>query len=450
MSHVRHCRCGTALARDNADALCSACQRTQHHDRAPAVPVEFWRTALMGTALASGDLGRVIRMYRFHPFHRRPLPQSVVAGWLHVSQATLSRIEHGRRHLTIDEIDSFTRALGMPLALRWSAQPEVGEDVDPLSRRSLFGAGVGAALGLGATTAPAASREIDPELVGHWMDLLRLLARHDAMHGARDALGAVRHEINLIAAHRQVARGELRVHLLRVEARWAEFASWLSHDTGDTRLRDVWAERTLELAREANDPDLVAWVLMRQSRWAGHQQDAPKAISFAAAARRTPGAGDHIRALCSLRLAQGHALAQDADACERSLAAAHEVLSRVNTSDAPDLCRLDVTPAWVLGDDARCWLRLQPRKAIPMFGEVLRLVPRERTRKRGVHQAHLAMACAAAEEPERAAAEAMKALNVAQAIQSDVIVRSLRRVDRRLAAYDVPPVAEFREALAAL
>jgi hypothetical protein len=67
-----------------------------------------------------------------------------------------------------------------------------------------------------------------------------------------------------------------------------------------------------------------------------------------------------------------------------------------------------------------------------------------------VHQAHLAMACAAAEEPERAAAEAMKALDVAQTIQSDVIVRSLRRVDRRLAAYDVPPVAEFREALAAL
>jgi hypothetical protein len=85
-----------------------------------------------------------------------------------------------------------------------------------------------------------------------------------------------------------------------------------------------------------------------------------------------------------------------------------------------------------------------------MFGEVLRLLPRERTRKRGAHQAHLAMACAAAEEPERAAAEGMKALNVARTIQSDVIVRRLKCLDRRLAAYDVPPVAEFREALAAL
>ncbi len=94
----------------------------------------------------------------------------------------------------------------------------------------------------------------------------------------------------------------------------------------------------------------------------------------------------------------------------------------------------------------------QPEWKTParVFGEVLCLLPRERTRKRGVHQAHLAMACAVAGEPERAAAEAMKALNVAQAIQSDVIVRSLRRVDRRLASYDVAPVAEFREALATL
>jgi hypothetical protein len=42
------------------------------------------------------------------------------------------------------------------------AQHNVGEDVDPISRRSLLGAGVGAAVGLSATTAPAAAREIDP------------------------------------------------------------------------------------------------------------------------------------------------------------------------------------------------------------------------------------------------------------------------------------------------
>jgi len=453
MSDGRCRRCGTWLARDNADVLCSACAGAQRRDGAPAVPEEFWRGALMDGALASGDLGRVIRMYRFHPCHRRPLAQSVVAGWLHVSQATLSRIEHGKRQLTVDEIDGFTRALGMPLALRWIALPEAGDDVEPLSRRSLLGAGVGAAAwGLNATTAPApaAAREIDPELVAHWMDLLRLLTRHDTMYGSSDVVGAVRHELGLIAAHRKVARGELRAQLLRAEARWALFASWLSHDTGNSRLRDIWAERTLELAREASYPDLAAWVLMRRSRWAGHERDARRAIAFAEAARRTPGSSEQVRALCALRLAQGQALAQDPDACERSLAAAHDLLGRADVADTPDLCRLDVTAPWVLGDDARCWLRLQPRKAIPMFEEVLRLLPPDRTRKRGVHQAHLATACAAADEPERAAAEGMKALSIAQTLQSDVILRRLKRLDRRLAACDMPAVGEFREALAAL
>jgi transcriptional regulator with XRE-family HTH domain len=373
-----------------------------------------------------------------------------VAGWLHVSQATLSRIEHGKRHLTIDEIDSFTRALGMPLALRWTAQPEVGEDVDPLSRRSLLGAGVGAALGLDATTAPAAAREIDPDLALHWMALLRLLDHHDAMCGPHEVLDNVCHEINLIAGHRKVARGDLRMQLLCVEARWSHFASWLSYDTGDAPHRDYWSERALRLAQEADQPDVVAWVLMRRSRWAVGQRDAQRAIAFAEAAYRVGASSDHIRALCALRLAQGQAVAHETNACERSLAAAHDLLDRASRTDVPDLCRVEVTSAWVMGDDARCWLRLQPRRAIPMFEEVLRVLPPERARKRGVHQAHLAMACAAAGEPERAGAEGMRALNVAQTIQSDVIVRRLERLDRQLAAYDVPAATDFREAFAAL
>jgi hypothetical protein len=282
------------------------------------------------------------------------------------------------------------------------------------------------------------------------MALLRLLDRHDAMCGPHDVLDAVCHEINLIAEHRRVARGDMHVELLGVEARWSYFASWLSSDTGDSPHRDYWSERALRLAQEAAYPDLVAWVLMRRSRWAVEKRDAQRAIAFAEAAQRITATSHHIRALCALRAAQGHALANDADACERSLATAHDLLGRANPADAPDLCRLDVTSAWIMGDDARCWLRLEPHKAIPMFEEVIRLLPQERTRKRGVHQAHLAVACAAAAEPERAATEGMKALHIARAIRSDVIVRRLKRLDHQLAGCDAPAAAEFREAMATL
>ncbi|MGI9099247.1 MAG: helix-turn-helix domain-containing protein [Solirubrobacteraceae bacterium] len=331
----RHCRCGTPLARDNSGSLCSACQRTHRRDRPPEVPAEFWNAALIGAAVASRDLGRVVRMYRFHPFHVRPLPQATVAGWLHVSQATLSRIELGRRHLTIDETVWFARALGMPVALRWTAQPEAGEDVDPLSRRSLLGAGVGAAVGLGATTAPVAARDIDPELVSHWLKLLRVLGRHDAMFGPHEVFDTVRHEVGLIAAHRQIARGDLRTQLLGVESRWAWLASWLSNDAGDWHLRDSWADRSLRLAHEAGDPEMIAWALVWQSRWAAMRHDASRAIRLADAARRTPGTTGKIQALCALKEAHGHAVANDIAACEGRLADAYQLLDARSAAARP-------------------------------------------------------------------------------------------------------------------
>jgi hypothetical protein len=57
------------LARDNADSACAACQSSSRRDRAPEVPRELWQTPAMLDALASGELGRVIRAYRAHPFH---------------------------------------------------------------------------------------------------------------------------------------------------------------------------------------------------------------------------------------------------------------------------------------------------------------------------------------------------------------------------------------------
>jgi transcriptional regulator with XRE-family HTH domain len=408
----------------------------------------------MAAALASGDLGRMLRAYRSHPFHgHRPLPQTVVAGWLHVSQMTVSRIEQGKRRLTIDEINWFTRSLGIPATLRWLPDHEAGEDVEPLSRRSLLGAGVGAALGLDATTAPAAAREIDPALVGHWMKLLIVLDHHDAMFGPHDVLATVRHQIGMIAEHRRVARGELRTQLLRVEARWAGFASWLSVDAGDSQMHDYWADRAVRLARDTGYDDMVAWMRMRQSQWAIRRPDPRRAIAFAEAGRGTLGATGQIRAMCALREAHGHALANDAASCERRVADAHTLLDEAHGDDDPawhGLGQYGASRPYVLAGEARCWLRLRPAKAIAMFEHALETWPRDRTRGRGIHQARLALACAAAGQPERAAAEGLVALDIARTTRSDVTVQELTRLDRRIAACDAPAAGDFHEAFATL
>jgi hypothetical protein len=277
------------------------------------------------------------------------------------------------------------------------------------------------------------------------MKLLGLLSHHDSMCGPRQVRDAVRHEIQLIAEYRAVARGDLRIALLRVEARWSWFLGWLNHDAGDSHGADSWADRALRIAQEAVEPDMVAWVLLHRSQWAATRSDPRRVTMLADAARQTSGISAQIRALCALRQADGQALAGDAATCERSLADAHALLDGAERTTPWDDQGVHLTAPYVLADEARCWLRLRPGTAIPMLEEVLRLWPADRTRGRGIHRARLALACAAAGEPERAAAEGCEAVRVARATGSNVIARELRRLDHALATCESSEVAQFRE-----
>jgi hypothetical protein len=341
-----------------------------------------------------------------------------------------------------------TLRAGGPVAVRCEAQPEGEDDVDPLSRRSLIGTGAGAVAALGAGAAPAVARRVDPQLVEHWMALLRLLDAHTASSGPRDALGTIRHQVGLIAAHREVARGRLCTELLRVEARWAEFASWLCQDTGDGHGGDAWATRCLRLARAGDEPDTVGYALMWRSQDACERARPRQAVAFAQAALDIPGLTSRIRGLCTEQEAYAHALAGDRVACERGLDRARGLLAAGGPPPWGDLAARAVAAHYALIPEARCRLWLDPARAVALFDDALRAWPDE-PRSRGVQQARLALACAAADEPERAAAEGLAVLDVERATRSSSIARKLDRLDRRLAASDLSAVTEFREAYAA-
>ncbi len=328
------------------------------------------------------------------------------------------------------------RRAGRDPSLRWEAYSDVGdEDVDPTNRRGLLGAGAGAtaALGLGAAAAPTHAYEVDPELVSHWTTLLRLLDRHDAAFGPHDVLAAVRRELSLIADHRRVARGELRRELLGVEALWAEFAAFLSNDTGQTRARTAWTDRALRLAQEAGTtPDALALARMRQCQWAVQELDGRRAVAFAQEALGVPGTSEQTRARCALRAAHGYALAGDAVACERHLADAYAALWSGPASAAPPGA---ATPSIVRANEARCWAWMQqPHKAIPLYEDALREWPRDQMRDGGLQRARLARACASAGERDRARAEGRKALAIARSTKSSVAARELKRLGVELRA----------------
>jgi hypothetical protein len=101
---------------------------------------------------------------------------------------------------------------------------------------------------------------------------------------------------------------------------------------------------------------MIARVFVRRSQWAVAWRDPPRAIAFAHAAHATPGTSGHLRALCAMKAADGHALANDADACERSLADAHAYLDRADSAQPLDLpvTRSHLTTSWPRKHAAGC------------------------------------------------------------------------------------------------
>jgi transcriptional regulator with XRE-family HTH domain len=311
-----------------------------------------------------------------------------------------------------------------------SGHGEGGDDVDPIDRCGLVDAGVAAAMGPGTAVAPAVARAIDPALPGHLTSLLAILGAHDAAYGPREVLGTVRRELQVIAGHRQVARGDVRIDLMRVEARWTMYAAWLCEDTGDRRGRAALLERAVQLAREADHPDLMAWARARQAQWT----DPPRAIRLAEAALRTPRASAHTRALCAVRAAHAHARIADADMTARLLADAHQLAAH-DSASPPLPADTPLAGFLVCCWEARCWALLEPTKGVALYDDVLRDWPHVVGRRDGgLYQTRLAIACAASGQLDRARAEGRKALTTARATQSATAVRELRQLHDLLRA----------------
>jgi len=218
---------------------------------------------------------------------------------------------------------------------------------------------------------------------------------------------------------------------MRVEARWAELAAWLSEDSGQSRARDAWTNRALRLAREADYPDMAAFARARQSEWAS---TARRAVVCAEDALRTPGASAQTRAWCSRQAALGTAMAGDASACERWLADAYGLLDA--ESPAPPWAgEYRVARAGTLAAQACCWAVLRdPAKAIGFYDDALRDWPRGEARDGGLHRARLALACAATGELDRARAEGKRALAIAKQTRSASATRELRQLRVALSA----------------
>lgn len=490
-------RCDARLALDNADRFCSAC-RSKANDalvKPPEFPRSFWTDAHMERPLDSWHMGKVLAAYRAHPQHGRTLSQELVAGWLNLTQAQLSRIESGRAPEELSKLIHWANVLGIPSDLLWfklpsdrrpptqrSAAASLGQarrsvpvrrgvDRTPLSdtseqamadvqRRTLLSTGIAAltlpALGLDdlkhiAAALEDARRYLDHEVVDYFQQQITNCASDDGARGPRETLPVVLGIIGAIEHHAREVKPEIRRRLVAVGAQSAEFAGWLYRDSATPKLADYWRDRAVEWAQEASDMPMQGYILLKKSQAAWDNRDAVRMLTLAQAAQDGPWKlPAKVRAEAAQQEARGHAmLGADLAVVERKLDEARTLLDdAADAGDEESKLSAHYDETLLSMQTAICLTEAgKPLRAVDLYRRELSARAFSR-RDYGYFQSLMANTLAAAGEPDEAAQVGINALQVAANTGSRRTVQELRRLTGRLEpwAHRVT-VREFADAL---
>ncbi|MDR7303508.1 helix-turn-helix transcriptional regulator [Haloactinomyces albus] len=428
MAHgdAQYCaRCGARLARDNTTSLCSPCGHTGESNEAPRLSADFWNSDQMRDALASQDMGVVVRVYRRHPAHgRKPLPQSDVARWLNITQGQLSRIESGRNRVRdLDKLIHYARRLHIPAEMLWfdvggtGFEPPKPSDVLRLP---------------GGPVVPAAATRTEPVLAESLLMTLQQYVTTDNLAGPHSLLPIATQQASFAEQLLTESHGHGHAPLLYVAARFAEFTGWLYQDAGDLHTAMQWSNTALDLSQEAGDAHLSSYIRMRKSNIASDARKPDLTIAFARAALQNPGAlPPRLKAVALRQEAHGYALAGNYDTCARALDHAFQYASEAPNDDT-DIARY-CTPSYIEMEAAHCWVELgKPAKALTTLQQGLADWQSDFRRDLGLCLARLAVAHAGTGQPNEALTVAQHSLAIASETRSHRTKHQLHRASELL------------------
>ncbi|MDG4759851.1 hypothetical protein [Micromonospora sp. WMMD710] len=330
----------------------------------------------MRLALAERHLGRVIRAYRCHPYHGRvALPQTVVAGWLGITQAQLSRVENGPPLVHLDRLSHWARLLRVPVESLWFRLPDAprwtgasvanGDDqaaeqgvqaavtvnVDRASSRGGDATDrrrftvLAALAGLAAAGHPylLAGQADEPGTIG--MEQVRLasslvggLRQADAAVGAAqlcDVAIQVHTRLSTWAAKARYSR-EVGDALQGALADLGIQAAWLAIDAERRQEARPFPNEAITRARIADDPRVEVRALALLSLLLRDSQPGEALHCAEAAIRVSAGwATPRLTTLLHLRRAHAYAVLSDASGFSREMTKACRELERGPHEDDP-------------------------------------------------------------------------------------------------------------------
>lgn len=357
------------------------------------------------------------------------LSLSKLAEAVHYSKGQLSKVERGIKAPSLELArlcNTELRADGVLVSLVGPRQT---------SRRHVLAAGAMAvpALYLGHAADSVKIGHVD--LVGafrSFFDHYRKLGQGSDPGALLPPLTA---QTNAIQESARISEAHTSKTLFNLASRYAEYAGWLTQETGNDLAALRWTQRATDLANAGGDTDFAAYGFIRQGLIALYRGDARQTVEFAdrAQGRRLPS---RIRGLAAGREAQGHAIAADYDSAMRALdragtllnAAAADtgqpVIGTANVADPAQMIR-----GWCLYDLGR------PGDAARIITRQLSAIPAHATRARTRYAVRRALCHATAGDIDQACSLVTDLLDDVVRVRSATIAKDLRALARTLARY---------------
>lgn len=322
----------------------------------------------------------------------------------------------------------------------------------PMPRRDVLMTGAATMLGLdaGPGSLAAATRNDTTLQSFHLLfDQTRQLGQKVSPSVVLPSVITYTHTLRELAA---AAPDRTRTGLLLLAARYAEYAGWMSQESGQDEAALWWTAQAVEIAAEAGDSDLAAYALVRRALITLYRGDPIQTVELARRAQADPNVPARIRGLAAQREAQGHALGGDYNRCHHLLDEAARLLAAatadprggptIGTSTVTDPVTL--VTGWCLHDLGR------PHEAAEILDRELAGVPRSAVRTWARFGARRALAYACAGEVDHACELAKDVIDAAEVADSATVRLDLRQLARTLSRWHAhKPVQDVQPRLIA-
>jgi len=371
---------------------------------------------------------------------------------VHYSKAQLSKVERGLKPPSRELARLCDTALGAsgdlaalvrpepttPLNLEDPSEEKEPTWFQPLSRRQAITVGLASVADL-SISRPGSPKDDDATLLGMsrvLFDQYRKLGQVTSPRLLLPALVAQTRSLVEMASH---TGPRTREGLLRLASRYAEFAGWMTQESGNDQAALWWTRRAVHLAAAGGDRDLAGYAYVRCALVTLYRDDRVQTIELARKAQNG-WLPPRIRGLAAQREAQGHALAGDYDACMRSLDQARTLLASPDGQpDAPVIGTTHLT-APVAMITGWCLLDLgRPREAAEVIAGQMVGIPDDAIRTRVRYGMRQALAHALDGEIEEACLLTSSLLGHAITVSSVTISHDVRALARTLGRYPRNP-----------